>query len=199
MTKDNLLFALIGIVLGLISGFFLQQVISERQPPRRIAGQALPGAASEDAAMATAPGGDGEAAMAAIQQLRRQVEANPDDADAVLALANMNYDIQNWQRARELYEHYLELRPSDANVMTDLGIVYRNLGDATRALELFRRAKATDVAHWQSRFNEAIVLALDLRQFDQAETVLAELDRLQPGNPDVVRLKAEIARVRGAA
>lgn len=197
MTKDNLLFALIGIVLGLISGFFLQQVISERQPARRIAGQALSESPAGGAAAQGAPGG--EAAMAAIQQLRQQVEANPNDADAVLALANMNYDVQSWQRARELYEHYLELRPGDANVMTDLGIVHRNLGDATRALELFRRAKETDARHWQSRFNEVIVLAFDLRQFEEAETVLAELDRLQPGNPDVVRLKAEIARVRGAA
>jgi hypothetical protein len=53
--------------------------------------------------------------------------------------------------------------------------------------------------HWQSKFNQVIVLAFDLKKYGEAESVLAELKRLQPTNPDVARLAAEVDRQKKAA
>ena len=221
MNKDNLLFAILGVLFGFVAGFLLQEVMAARQPPRRspgdlsvpagsppgsadAAGAAGPGPA--DAANAPAPGGapgaggpGGQPPMAEILQLRTYVQQHPDDADAVLKLANLNYDIQNWTRARDLYTHYLELRPDQPDTMTDLGITLRQLGQFDRALDLFRRAQKVDSNHWQSRYNEVIVLAFDLKRLDAAEGVLADLKRLQPANPDVARLAAEVDRRKKAA
>jgi tetratricopeptide (TPR) repeat protein len=148
---------------------------------------------------APAGGADGAPAMAEINRLREMVERDPNDREALLALANMNFDIGNWPRAQELYERYLELDPDDPDVLTDLGIALRSQGDFQRALELFRRAKALQPDHWQSTFNEVVVLAFDLSDYAAAERLLVDLRRLAPGNPDVERLSQEVQRRREAA
>ena len=100
--------------------------------------------------------------MAEVTALREAIERDPDDADAILRLANLSFDIQRWERAGELYARYLELRPGDPDVLTDLGITLRARGEFARALELFREAQAKVENHWQSRYNEVVVLAFDL-------------------------------------
>src|SRR5262245_51509560 len=127
---------MLGLLVGFVSAYWMFEAMAARQPARLVPGQmgAMPqqmppgrgaggtggGAAADAAAQGGAPGGG--APMQAIQELRARVEKNPNDAEAVLQLANANYDIQNWDRARELYSHYLELKPDQPDVLTDLGI-----------------------------------------------------------------------------
>lgn len=220
MNKDNLIFAIIGILVGFISGYLMHEVIANQQPPRltpelraQIAmpgedpgtGQAdnrvsdvAPGTGGDTAASAPIGSGSGPA-MEEVQQLRAYVEQNPNDADAVLRLANLNFDIRNWMRAEELYRQYLKLRPGDANVMTDLGISYRESRKFDEALAQFDEAQKLAPEHWQSYYNEVVVLAFDLKRFDDADRVLGELQKLQPGNPDVARLADAVTKQRSAA
>ena len=121
--------------------------------------------------------------MAEIQQLRDFVEKNPNDAQAVRKLADLNFDIQNWQRAQELYSHYLELKPNDPDVMTDLGITYRGLQQYDKALDLFDQAKKLEPDHWQAYYNEVVVLAFDLKKPDQASQVLGSSSRCSRATP----------------
>ena len=137
--------------------------------------------------------------MAEIQRLREYVEKNPNDADALLLLANLNFDIKNWGRARELYERRLALKPGDPDVLTDMGVCYRELGEFQKALALFDQAETLAPDHWQSRYNKVIVLAFDLKDYLGAQKVLDELQRLQPQNPSIAELAAEVARRRSAA
>ena len=72
-------------------------------------------------------------------------------------------------------------------------------GKYEEALEQFNKAVKLDPDHWQSRYNQAVVLGIDLKRYDDASRILAELAKLQPGNPDVARLAAEVDRRRKAA
>ncbi|HEX2643137.1 MAG TPA: tetratricopeptide repeat protein [Thermoanaerobaculia bacterium] len=216
MTKDNLLFAILGILLGFISGYLSHEVMASRQPPRLVPGQqAAAGApnAGTPGMPGSAPGGlpggpgnpsmlpgggDGGSPMAEIQRLRQQIEANPNDADAILALANLNFQISSWDRARELYERYLKLRPGDPDILSDLGVTLHNLGRDDDAVAQFHQAQASAPDHWRSVFNEVVVLA-SAGRFDDAERVLQKLKKMQPDNPDVARLAGEIASRRKAA
>jgi tetratricopeptide (TPR) repeat protein len=172
---------------------------------------------------------------AEVRRLREYVEANPEDADAVRALANLNLQVNDVRRARALYEQYVRLRPDDGEglltlanlyydtrdvagardhyerylaqspespeVLTDLGVCYRNLRQPERALELFRRAQRLQPGHWVSLYNEVVVLAFDLEPPDYAAAG-ERLDRLldlQPENPEVQGLAAEVQKRRGAA
>lgn len=195
LNRDHALFLLIGLLAGFIGGYLGHEVMSDLQPARHAPGPAPAPAAPTAAA---SPAGTGAPAMAEIQQLQAALERDPDDADAVLRLANLNFDIQRWERAGELYERFLELRPGNPDVLTDLGITQRARGDFAAALERFRAAQRLDPEHWQARFNEIVVLAFDQRDLVGAEAALSELERRAPGHPDVARLAGEVRRLKDA-
>jgi tetratricopeptide (TPR) repeat protein len=137
--------------------------------------------------------------MAQIQQLREYVAANPNDADAVLTLANMNFGISNWGRARELFQQYLKLRPDNPDVMSDLGVALFNLGDHRGAIDQFHQAQRVAPDHWRSFFNEVVVLTFGLQSYDEAGQILEKLKKMQPDNPEVTSLAAEFESRRKAA
>lgn len=217
MNKDNLLFLMGGLLVGFVTAYLFFEAMASRQPPRLTpqlraqivsgddggnamgAGEAPAGAADANAPAAAGGGAQGGGpAMAEIQQLRDFVEKNPNDASAVRQLADLNFNISNWQRAQELYNHYLELKPNDPDVMTDLGITYRETQQFDKALDLFRRSKQVAPDHWQSLYNEVVVL-MDMKKNDEAGQVMAQLQKMQPGNPDVAKLADAVARQRNAA
>lgn len=203
MNKDSFLSALIGILIGFIGGYMLHEVMVARQPPRltpELRAQIVMGpeqgggpmqAAPQAAPPGAAPGGG--APMAEIQELQARLQQNPDDVEAMLRLANLNFDIQNWARAQELYARYLTLRPDDADVMTDLGISYRETKQFDKALEIFDKTQEIAPQHWQSYYNEVVVLAFDLKRMDAANQTLAKLQEIQPDNPEVARLAQAVA------
>jgi len=217
MTRDNLLFGTIGVLAGFISGYFVHEVMAVRQPPplavlqaaqaaamngnphagvEQVAGGAVPQQPGDDGAAPAAAGGP---PMADINRLKQEVEKNPNDADAILTLANLNYDIRNWARARELYERYLKLRPAQPDVLTDLGVSLRGLGQFQDAMGRFEEAQKLQAGHWQSLYNEVVVLAFDLKDMPRANAVLSKLRALQPDNPEVTRLADEVAKRGGSA
>jgi tetratricopeptide (TPR) repeat protein len=210
VNKDNVLFGVIGILLGFLAGYLLHEVMAARQPPRLRPGDAAAAAAAGTGGAGEAPadangpgpggaGGPGGPQMAAIQQLRERVEKNPNDDAALLQLANANFEIQRWDRAQELYLRYLKMKPNQLAVMGDLGLTYRNQGKYQEALDLFRQVTKLDPSNWQSRFYEVVILGIDLKQYDAAQQVLAELRKMQPNNPDVERLAAAVESGRKAA
>jgi tetratricopeptide (TPR) repeat protein len=161
--------------------------------------QAAQGGGGAAAAGGGGRGAAGAPGMAAIQQLRDHVAAHPNDAEAVLKLANLNFDIQSWARARDLYSQYLGLRPPSSDVLTDLGNCYRELRQFDAALQQFRRAEQLTPGHWKSLFSEVVVLAFDLKQLDAADKAMARLQaQAPPGQPEVAQLAAALKRQRSS-
>ncbi|HEX4955583.1 MAG TPA: tetratricopeptide repeat protein [Thermoanaerobaculia bacterium] len=230
MSRDNALFALLGLVVGFVAAYPVFEVISTRQPPPRWAatgGEATAAAGAPQAAPMTGGSGTGPQ-MEEVRQLRERIERNPNDAEAICRLAQMNLMVQDFQRARPLleqcqrlvpadpdvlkalanlyfdlkefplarerYEQLLQAQPGDLDVQTDLGVAYRYLQQPQKALELFRKVQGQNPQHWASLYNEVVVLAFDLKDYTGARAGIARLQSLQPGNPDVARLAAEIDR-----
>jgi Flp pilus assembly protein TadD len=222
VNRDNVLFATIGILVGFITGYLVHEVMATRQPPRLTpemrAQIVVPG--GEQGGAAAAPEGDAGAAPAesggeagpaggaagagapgqqAVQELKAYVDKNPNDANAVRQLANLNFEIRNWKRAQELYNHYLELKPGDPDVMTDLGTSYRATKEFDKALHLFQEVHKAAPDHWRSYYNEVVVLAFDLKKPDEAKAPLAKLQQMQPGNQAVTELANAVEKQRAAA
>lgn len=223
MNKDNLLFTLLGLVLGFVTGWLMFEKIALHQPPRLtqdqlaavMSGQAVPGPNSV-AAPTGAPGGGQQAGMptpgpgqidtSKLDALQAQLQQKPNDPDLILAVANASFDIASqagrapfvWQQARDHYLQYLSLKEPSPDVLSDLGVTYRELGQFEDALKTFQQAEKMAPEHWQSRYNQVIVLALDLKQYDKAQTILDDLQKAHPENPDIQQLAALVARERSA-
>ncbi len=209
MDRDKGMFLVIGLLAGFICGYLAHEFMAARQPTPGWAargGPVAPAAAGRPGPGTPGGGqqgsgatGGGQPAMEQVQQLAAHVRDNPDDARAIRQLADLNYDISNWQRAAELYSRYLELEGGNADVMTDLGVTLRFMGKPQEALEQFRAVRDLVPDHWQARYNEVLVLAVDLDDLAAASAALDELVSIQPDNPQVVRLAAELKkRTEGA-
>jgi tetratricopeptide (TPR) repeat protein len=113
-------------------------------------------------------------------------------------LADIHYDAAMWKAAAGYYERAAELEPN-ADVLTDLGVCYRGMGEFDRALESFARAFELDPGHWQSMYNTVIVAAQDVGRFDLAERALAAMAAIDPPPPELDPARFEQLRESVAA
>ncbi|MBO4300166.1 MAG: tetratricopeptide repeat protein, partial [Desulfovibrio sp.] len=90
------------------------------------------------------------------------------------------FDTGQTRKAVSAYERSLTLAPDNADVLTDLGTMYRELGDYERAITSFRRASTVNPSHENALFNEGVVLYFDLHRKDEAQKAWQRLLRLNP-------------------
>jgi len=206
MTKDNIVFTGFGFLLGLVIG---SMVIGPKLAQSKLAG--APAAVAAPAEAPAAEGGAGSPTRAAgsedpaprspmgavfqqINNLKQQIERDPNNAQALAQLGTMYMDAGKFPQAIEYFERALKVR-DDPQVRTDLGICYRNTGDAEKSLAQFRQVVQAHPEQWQALFNEVIILG-ETRRFDEARTELAKLQKLRPGDPDVQKLADSLAGAR---
>jgi tetratricopeptide (TPR) repeat protein len=202
------------LVLGLMLGLALGYVFAERQtiPPAATvspATQASQGALPNGHPPVEGTGGAGSEIQFFQQQIAEidgLIAQNPDDPGLLVAMADAHFELaratrqeRDWQEARVWYERALaEGRSDDVNAMTDLAVVFRNLQQPQRALELLDRAIATDEDHWQAWFNKVVILNFDLHEHDQAREAFRRLKSIAESNPDVPDLSRIEQEVMGS-
>ena len=95
--------------------------------------------------------------LADIDAMQKTVDANPNDTQAMLHLANMLHDAHFYPRAIEMYKKYLAKKPEDPNARVDMGICYLETGDAPTAAKEMQTALKYDPKHQMAMFNLGIV------------------------------------------
>lgn len=185
---DRLLFAAVGLLVGFAAAYVYLDRIPQAggpdagaDPHAGIAGvgpgatRDLPGSGGGQPSLAADP-----VAQRKLADLEAAAAKEPGNYALLVQLGNTAYDIENWQKAVDAYESALKLQGGDTNVMTDLGVAYRNLGSGTKALEMFGRALAKDPAHWPAAFNEAIVYGIDRGDRTRAREILMKIRKEHP-------------------
>jgi len=118
---------------------------------------------------------------AAITNLEAAVTAKPDDFQSWVQLGHLYYDTGQAEKAISAYTTSLKYHSGDANLLTDLGVMYRQVKQPEKAIEMFKKAQAMDPIHQPSRFNEGIVRFYDLKD---TEGAIASWEELLKINPD---------------
>jgi tetratricopeptide (TPR) repeat protein len=201
MKKEQFFFLLGGFAFGILVGFAVFKVYADRPMLDPSGAQQLANAPAGSRSPAQqAPqggGGDGGAPMVAeINELKRKLEANPQDVAAATDLARMYFRVGMMEQSLEFSEIALRITPDDPNLLTDTGNVLRQLGRHVEALEHFRAAHEADPTHWQSIFNTVVVAAFDLQQFDLADAAMARLDGFDPPPAQLPELKQAVEEFR---
>lgn len=98
----------------------------------------------------------GSADTAAAPLLAR-LQSEPNNAEVLISLGNLYYDAQQYPTAVGYYGRALNLRPSDADVRTDMGTAYWYMGDADKAIAEFDEALADHPNNPNTLFNLGLV------------------------------------------
>jgi tetratricopeptide (TPR) repeat protein len=124
MTKENILYSIIGVLLGVLAGYVFASTINQRgyMAPAAAAGRMgqggqQPGNQSAPANEAAEP----EAESSADRALIAQAQAEPDNFDAQLRAAAVHYRSRRFDEAIQLLMRANQLRPDDLKAIVALG------------------------------------------------------------------------------
>jgi tetratricopeptide (TPR) repeat protein len=131
-----------------------------------------------------------------IKTLKEIVEKDPKNLPALVELGNLYFDSGQPKEAIEAYSRYLAIKPDNPDLRTDMGIMYRALGDFDRAIEEFKKAAQSDPKHINSRYNIGIVLLHDKNDIQGAIKAWEEYLKVDSKSEKAQRVKAQIERMK---
>jgi len=197
LKKEQFAFLVVGFAFGILVGY--GAFMAHSTAPDLEGQGATASAAQGSAAPAAGPADGGAPMMAEIRGLKKRVQDNPQDHEALVRLANLYHDGNMLDDAISYYEKALAVEPNSPDELTDMGICYRAKREYERALELFQQANKIDPAHWQSLFNYVVVAGFDLGHFDSARQALDTMEKMNPRPPRLDDLRKALEQAATAA
>jgi tetratricopeptide (TPR) repeat protein len=208
----NILFALAGgLAAGFLTGYFVFSGASKEAAPVLAApasaapilpvpslGAGLPGAApgAMPGALPASPGLPNAEAQERIARLEAAVLAEPRSHDAWVALGNEYFDSHQHQKAVTAYGRALALKPNDPNVLTDQGVMYRELGQFEKALANFQQANKLDPKHLQSLINIGVVYSSNLGKPAEAAKAWNKIIALAPTSEQAAQARQMLSQLK---
>src|SRR6266511_1637924 len=173
---------LIGLAVGLVVGIFIGYQAGSSNPPPPSSG-AMGGGMPPGAAPGAAPGMPSGAGGMPAQNPGDNFQARITSMQAVVTCDPKKIDA---------YGRALELRPNSANVLTDQGVMYRDVGQFDRAIANFTKANQVDPKHVQSLYNLGVVYLNDLKQPKKAIEAWSKVIQTAPQSEQAVQSRAAI-------
>jgi cytochrome c-type biogenesis protein CcmH/NrfG len=193
-------YTLIALGVGLLVGLFIGVQIPSSSAPAGGTGAGMPGGVPPG----MPPGGSGPAPQpgdnfqARITAMQSVVARDPKNVEAWVQLGNDYFDTRQPQKAIDAYQRALELRPANPNVLTDQGVMYRELGQFDKAVANFQKANQVDGKHVQSLFNLGVVYLNDLKQPKKAVETWNKIIQIAPQSDQAVQARTAIEDAKKA-
>src|SRR5712692_5815389 len=199
MTRENLLFAIIGILLGFIVGFLLANSINQRDFAARLV--ATPGQQSQNLPPNHPPiGGDqsgegGQQMLASVQTAMKQARENPNDFEAQVTAAKLEYQIQRFDQAIEYLLAANKIKPTDADVLAMLAVANLDGGHFDAAEKWYKAAliKTPNDVPLLDGLCAALLSKGDAKAAEEAINKLAKVD---PTNQDLPQFREKLASLK---
>jgi cytochrome c-type biogenesis protein CcmH/NrfG len=135
-------------------------------------------------------------AASQIQTLKEIVKKDPKNLPAWVELGNLYFDTDQPKEAIDAYRQYLTMKPDNPDVRTDMGIMYRKLGEFDRAIEEFKKAALSDPKHINSRYNLGLVLLHDKQDMKAAIKAWEDYLKVDPNSERAQRIRAQIEKMK---
>ena len=199
MTRENLLFAIIGILLGFIVGFLLANSINQRDFAARLGAPA--GQQSQNLPPNHPPiGGDqtgegGQQMLASVQTAMKQARENPNDFEAQVTAAKLEYQIQRYDQAIEYLLAANKLKPDDFDVLGMLGEANMDAKHYDAAAKWYKAALIKKPGDLPSLDGYCFVL-LQNGDAKGAEEAMNKLAKLDPTNQDLPQFRDKLAELK---
>ena len=197
MSRDNLLFTIIGILLGFIGGFLLASNISQREAAVRAtptqSSQSLP--SDHPPVSGDQSAGDGQQMLASVQTAMKRARENPNDFEAQVTAAKLQYQIGRYDQAIEYLLAANKVKPDDYNTLAMLGVVNLDAKHYDAAAKWYKAALIKKPDDLVSLDGYAYVL-LQLGDAKAAEQAINKLAKLDPTNQDLPQFRSSLADLK---
>lgn len=195
MTRENILFAIIGILLGFIVGFMLASSMSQKMaaPQTMASNQQIP---ADHPPLGSAQSGvDPQAVREQVSASLEQARNEPKNFDAQIKAADLYYQIGRYEQGLEFLIKANQARPSDYETIVKLGLFNLEAGHFDPAEKWYRAAlkmKSDDVRVL------AGLAATTLQKGDAkaAEEAIAELEKAAPDAADLSQFRERLAALK---
>ena len=201
MSRENLLFGIIGILLGFIVGFMFASSMSQKQQMAQTAsmGQSMPTDHPPVGGAPNAPAGGGnpEAVRQQVTADLEKARKEPDNFEAQLKAAELYYRIQRYDQALEFLLKANQLKPTDYNTVVTLGVVNLDAGHFDQAEKWYRAAL-------KMKSDDVMVLAglaestLQKKDAKAAEEAIASLEKADPNSQDLPRFREMLTGLKSS-
>jgi tetratricopeptide (TPR) repeat protein len=197
MTRENILFGVVGLLLGYVIAFHLVVHINQTRPG---AGDVLPEGHPALAGGSGAAARDEQQLKAAADAAARAAKDAPDNFDAQIKAAEAYMELGGFEDAAAFLARATALRPDDLNVRSELAVTYFMATPPQRdkAIAELRRNLESDPGHVPSLHNLTRML-LETKRIDEAEVTLEKLEQAKPDYESLPQLRAEVESARRAA
>jgi cytochrome c-type biogenesis protein CcmH/NrfG len=184
-------------VLCLALGVGLGYLFRGSAPVSAQAASATQQSATQQKENAQPQGADMQAATAkATEPLLEAVTRDPNDFDALVKLANVFYDGQQFQNAIPYYERALAIHPENPDVRTDMGTAYWYMGNADKAIEAMEISLKYRPGHPQTLFNLGWVRWQGKSNPKGAVEAWEQLLKVNPDYPQKEQVRQYIAKAK---
>jgi tetratricopeptide (TPR) repeat protein len=198
MTRENLLFAIIGILFGFIVGFIFASAMNQKYGPSNApatagSSQSLP--SDHPPVGAQNAGGDPQAMRAEVMASIEKAKNEPKNFDAQLKAAELYYQIQRYDQAIEFLLKANQLNPTDYRTVVILGMVNLDSGHFDVAEKWYQAAL-------KIKQDDTMVLsglaAATLQKGDAkaAEDAIAKLEKVDPTSVDLPQFKEKLTALK---
>ena len=196
MKKETvILYVVIALVVGFVGGATVG-ILWTTKGTEKTATIQKPQMAPPGAPASAPPARDSIEATSQIQTLKEIVKKDPKNLPAWVELGNLYFDTDQPKEAIEAYSQYLAVKPDNPDVRTDMGIMYRKLGQFDRALEEFRKAARSDPKHVNSRYNIGLVLLHDKQDMQGAIKAWEEYLKVDPNSERAKRIRVQTEKMK---
>jgi tetratricopeptide (TPR) repeat protein len=168
--------------------------IASNAPAPKTAPAEQPKAVAPQAAPAPPP--LSPAAEKRIGVLRTLVDRDPGDVKSWIALGNEYFDSQQREKAVAAYDRALKLQPDNPDVLTDQGVMYRELGQYDKAVANFKKANSINPKHLQSLLDLGVVYGRDLKDYDKAMEAFNQIIKIAPDSGEAVHAREAIEELK---
>ena len=193
MNTKDMLFGIAIFAAGLLTGIF----IGSRQtlPLAAPVAMSAPGGVPGGFAPAPPPQGTDDK-VARIAMAQQFVAREPKNVQAWIQLGNDLFDTNQHQKSIEAYQRALDLKPDNADVLTDQGVMYRAVGQFDQASATFEKAQTVAPDHLQSLINLAGVYDSDLKKPQKAVVALEKVLKLDPSGHFGAQARDFLAQIK---
>ena len=192
MTRENLLFGIIGILLGFIVGFMFASSMSTKTQPASTS-QAMPAdhppVGSQDA------GGNPDQVRAQVTADIEKARNEPKNFDAQVKAAELFYRIGRFDQAIEFLVKANQLKPSDYETVFRLGMVNFEAGHydpAEKWLTAAVKMKPDDDMAWAGLADTK----LQKGDVKGAEDAIAQLEKASPSSDELPRFREALTKLK---